>query len=72
MLVIENEVQCFSELKLFTGYKSAVTNSISQTLFIDDFPQHVQGAEKTGLNGVLLAKDTSLSSIAAGLQLIKA
>ena len=26
-----------SDLKLFTGYKSAVTNSISQTLFIDDF-----------------------------------
>ena len=25
------------ETKLFTGYKSAVTNSISQTLFLDDF-----------------------------------
>lgn len=32
----------------------------SKTLFIDDFPQHVKGAEETGINGILLAKDSSV------------
>jgi putative hydrolase of the HAD superfamily len=34
-----------------------------KTLFIDDFPQHVEGAEEAGINGVLLTKDSSVSNL---------
>jgi len=35
----------------------------SETLFIDDLPQHVKGARETGIDGVLLKKGASVSSL---------
>tara|TARA_B110000263_G_scaffold40646_1_gene32392 strand:+ start:5524 stop:7416 length:1893 start_codon:yes stop_codon:yes gene_type:complete len=54
------------ESKLFTGYKSAVTNSISQTLFIDDFTydldMHNWLKEKNDLSISDVYKDIDWSS----------
>ena len=41
--------------------------TIEETLFIDDSPQHIEGARKYGLNVTLLKKEDSLNSIIAGL-----
>lgn len=38
----------------------------SETLFIDDSAQHLEGAEKAGLNAILLEKDASIIKLLCG------
>lgn len=42
----------------------------SETIFIDDSPQHVQGALKAGINAHLLAKDRDVQELIEELQLL--
>ena len=41
-----------------------------ETVFIDDSPQHVEGALKTGIKAVLLSKDKEVESLLKDLSLI--
>lgn len=42
----------------------------SETIFIDDSPQHVEGALKTGINAYLLSKEKDVKSLIEQLNLI--
>jgi putative hydrolase of the HAD superfamily len=42
----------------------------SETIFIDDSPQHVEGALKTGIKAHLLAKEKDVKSLIEQLNLL--
>lgn len=44
--------------------------NVSETIFIDDSPQHIEGALKTGINAHLLSKEKDIKSLIEQLNLL--
>jgi putative hydrolase of the HAD superfamily len=56
---------------IFMDVLSSNNLNAQETLFIDDSPQHIEGALKTGIQAKLLSKNMEVEELLAELGLIK-